>query len=95
MHVVLRLVEQLQRRPLADARMHFAQVAQHQRLVRLRRLHGAFGYAFHLADIDHHHRMVGGHRAARFGEYVRRDEPFGRTASASDCTTVAAYCSIE
>src|SRR5690348_14565785 len=61
-------------RPPVQRGEGLAQAAQHRRFARPFRRHRAIGRGFDFADIDHQYRMVRGHRAAGFGQDMRRVE---------------------
>ena len=89
---LLRLVVELQRRPRAERGMGLAQVLEHRRLAALPT--GGTepsGAALDFGHVDHHHRMVRGHRAAGLGDHHRRRAAVNSAqASASGCTSVCA-----
>ena len=92
---MLRLVIQLDRRTRVDLVVDLAQMAQHERLVGARRRNVVRSRrVLDFADVDDEHGVMRGHRATGFGDHVRRlADRARRTASASGCTIVAAYCS--
>jgi len=71
---MLGFLEQLHRRTLVQLVMDLAQVADRGRLVVVRFRHAAFGGLLHFGDIGDQHRVVGGHRAAAFGDDARRGQ---------------------
>ena len=69
--IMLGLEIDFQRGAAVDAAHQVAQVLDHQRFAGARVRHGAVRRLFDLGDVDHHHGVVRGHRAAGLGDHAR------------------------